>query len=551
MTITHKHKHKHKHKDLGEIQGNSNNGVVQFLGLKYASLENRFAAPSLVTDYSSGLIDATKFGPPTVSPIGAVNNEFEFIQKELPLPPDVPNHSDIEGLNLNITVPVGKNGNIDSNAKLPVHVFVHGGGFAVGSSWYPHYDPAPLVRISIEKGKPIIGVTINYRLGVTGFMTSKELRSYGYKANNGFHDQRTALQWVRKYICGFGGNPEEITVSGESAGGFSALMLLTSKKPLVKRVLSTGGAILLFKPIPEAVTETAYSKIIEAFGLKDKTPEERVQTLLSLPVDDLWQKVPPGTPLTPSVDNDIVPGVATFPGVSSQSEDPKFPLPGRNWCSAVMIGDSKLDGSILAYLGLNAKLPNIASQFIESVNKTLSDHPDAVSTLLSAYNITSPSNDDEALLSILRFGTEISFYAPSLAFAKGWPRTKANKFFLYHFNEGIPWEGKFKGEAGHILDVAFLFQNYKEHLRDKQKKVARAYGEDIIEFINGNDPWPPVEGEQFGARVYGPSSEGITAKYVASGNPAEVGRHDRVLKLGEQIGFDLVMDVFQNFAFGQ
>lgn len=76
------------------------------------------------------------------------------------MPPNVPNHSDIEGLNLNITVPKGKNGEIDINAKLPVHVFVHGGGFAVGSSWYPQYDQAPFVRMSIEKGKPIISVTI-------------------------------------------------------------------------------------------------------------------------------------------------------------------------------------------------------------------------------------------------------------------------------------------------------------------------------------------------------------------------------------------------------
>lgn len=113
----------------------------------------------------------------------------------------------------------------------------------------------------------------------------------------------------------------------------------------MKRVLSTGGAILLFKPIPEAVTETSYSEIIKAFGLEDKSPAERIQALLSLPVDELWQKVPPGTPLTPSIDNDTVPGVATFPGVSSQSEDTQFPLPGRKWCSAVMIGDSKLDVS--------------------------------------------------------------------------------------------------------------------------------------------------------------------------------------------------------------
>jgi carboxylesterase type B len=94
-----------------------------------------------------------------VSPVGAINREFDFIQKSLPLP-EVPTHSDLEGLNLNITVPTNKDGAIDPIAKLPVYVFVHGGGFAVGSNWYPHYNPASIVKMSVEKGKPMIGVTI-------------------------------------------------------------------------------------------------------------------------------------------------------------------------------------------------------------------------------------------------------------------------------------------------------------------------------------------------------------------------------------------------------
>lgn len=105
------------------------------------------------------LVELSLCRPPPVSPIGAINNEFGFIQHTLPIP-DVPSHSDLDGLNLNITVPLQKDGQIPSNERLPVYVFVHGGGFAVGSSWYPHYNPAPIVKLSAELGKPIIGVTI-------------------------------------------------------------------------------------------------------------------------------------------------------------------------------------------------------------------------------------------------------------------------------------------------------------------------------------------------------------------------------------------------------
>ena len=59
----------------------------------------------------------------------------------------------------------------------------------------------------------------SYRVGATGFLTSKELQSAGYKANNGLRDQRVALEWVQKYISGFGGDPTNVTLLGESAGG--------------------------------------------------------------------------------------------------------------------------------------------------------------------------------------------------------------------------------------------------------------------------------------------------------------------------------------------
>lgn len=151
-------------------------------------------------------------------PPNGVDIEHSFIQQSLPKP-DFPGISDVDCLTINITIPggVGKGG--PQMKDLPVLVFIPGGGFIMGGNWWPQYDFAKLVKLSAELGKPIIGITINHRVGPLGFLTFPELRAAGYKPNNALRDQRVALRWVKEYIAGFGGNPNEVTVMGESAGG--------------------------------------------------------------------------------------------------------------------------------------------------------------------------------------------------------------------------------------------------------------------------------------------------------------------------------------------
>lgn len=113
----------------------------------------------------------------------------------------------------------------------------------------------------------------------------------------------------------------------------------------MKQGLSTGGTPLLVLPLPESVAESAYQNVIEAFGLAGLSSEDRIKALLALPIEDLWQKAPPSAPMMPCVDNDTVPGIPDFATVSSQEDKPNFLLPGRKWCKALMLGDSKLDVS--------------------------------------------------------------------------------------------------------------------------------------------------------------------------------------------------------------
>ncbi len=88
----------------------------------------------------------------------AWENEYSFIQKSLPMPPMT--MSELDGLNLNVTVPLIDGKTPSADTQLPVFVFVHGGGFALGSNAWPHYDHARIVKQSAEMGLPVIGVGI-------------------------------------------------------------------------------------------------------------------------------------------------------------------------------------------------------------------------------------------------------------------------------------------------------------------------------------------------------------------------------------------------------
>ncbi|KAL5317254.1 hypothetical protein ACEPPN_014349 [Leptodophora sp. 'Broadleaf-Isolate-01'] len=528
------------HPSLGLIRGKVTEDVVQFLGIKYASIKDRFAASEVFDHRGGNAIDATKPGPYVISP-PAWDMEFGFIQKSLPMPEM--RMSELDGLHLNISVPLigGKSPSLEQ--KLPVFMFVHGGGYALGSNAWPQYDQSRIVKLSTEMEKPVIGVGINYRVGVPGFLTSEEMRKEGYVANNGLRDQVNALRWIKKFIGGFGGDPENVTFIGESAGSASGSLLLHSTEPLFKRYVSMSGTSLTIKPLPLPVSEFAYSSVIETLGLKDVSGSERMKALLDIPVEKLLS-VSPNIPLMPVVDGDLIPSTVNFAQISSKDDDPALDMPGRKWCQDLLIGDCQFDGSIGSFM-LGPKTVNIAKGFCSSIEKTLADYPAAAEKLRQAYQITPDLPDDVALRNVLQFSTDIGFYATALAFAQGWP----GKAHVYHFNEPNPWEGQWKGEANHVLDVAFLFQNYNEHLEPEQIAVAVKFAEDVIKFVNGACDWKTF-GEGEGARTYGPSKDGICGDYVEGIAKDGSGRKNTIFELAKEIGLEPLSVAWGNFLTG-
>jgi para-nitrobenzyl esterase len=137
----------------------------------------------------------------------------------------------------------------NAGERLPVLVYFYGGGLLAGDSSEPRYDGASMAR------QGIVALTVNYRLGVFGFMAHPELTAESpHKAsgNYGFMDQAGALQWVRRNIKAFGGDPQRITIAGESAGSYSVSVQVASPlaRNLIAGAIGESGAMMGLAPLP-------------------------------------------------------------------------------------------------------------------------------------------------------------------------------------------------------------------------------------------------------------------------------------------------------------
>ncbi|KAE8367312.1 Alpha/Beta hydrolase protein [Aspergillus caelatus] len=487
-------------KHLGQIRGKTAEGVTQFLGVQYATLEDRLADAQLVEKRDGGILDATKDGPTAISPSFGCDVELAAIQHKLPAK-ELP-QSGIDCLSLNIAVPEGTT----ESSKLPVFFFIHGGGLQIGANSWPQLEFMRFVKLSAEKNLPVIAVSI-------------------------------------KHIADFGGDPENVTAAGESAGAASVIYHLNSEVALFKRAISMSGSNLFTQALPYDTHEQNYQQAISALGLKNASTEERIQTLLEKPAQELIATLPPSILATPAVDGDLVTSAATHAQTTDRTSD----LPKRrDWCTDLMIGDCQMDASIIGLIMPNLK-ENCAEKFTTAMNNVLSSQPDVAQRILSEYGIGKGMTDEKALPAVLNYINDICFFAPVLTLTRGW---RGNSH-VYYFNEGNPWEGPWKGKATHILDVAYLTQNFQEFMTPSQQLVATTYAEDFLKFCHGTNPWPAVtDGDittNFTARVYGPSSEGHGVGLVSEPYRGESHRRSILFDCNDVVSLDDLARVFDVF----
>ncbi|KAH9867231.1 hypothetical protein IAQ61_007823 [Plenodomus lingam] len=175
-----------------------------FLGIKYAPKPVRFAPAELIRDAPDRIVNATQFG---LDCKGYGSDTDRLVAANW-------TRMGEDCLHLNIVKPV------TNETNLPILLWIYGGGWQQGATSDPRYNMSYLVQQSTLNRKPIIGVSINYRMAAFGFISSTAINAAGAQ-NLGLRDQRLALQWVQRHIASFGGDPAKVTVWGESAGAYS------------------------------------------------------------------------------------------------------------------------------------------------------------------------------------------------------------------------------------------------------------------------------------------------------------------------------------------
>ncbi|PHH90449.1 hypothetical protein CDD83_3624 [Cordyceps sp. RAO-2017] len=171
-----------------------------------------------------------------------------------------------------LTVSVQRPARLAPGEKLPVLVWVHGGFYEVGSS--SAYDAATFLSTAAEGGRPFVFVSVNYRLGGFGFMPGSEILKDG-SANLGLLDQRAALEWVADNIEGFNGDPEKVTIWGESAGAYSVVNQMAlfdgsasnyNGKPLFRGAIMNSGSLFPADRIDCPKGQAVYDAVVKKAG---------------------------------------------------------------------------------------------------------------------------------------------------------------------------------------------------------------------------------------------------------------------------------------------
>ena len=414
--------------DKGPVRGNETAAVKQFLGIPYAAPpvgELRWRPPQPHARWR-GPLDATHFAnhcPQEESSVGRGT-------------------TDEDCLHLNVYTP--NRGKGKGHAKrLPVMFWIHGGALSSGES--DDYDPTRLV----QQGRVV--VTINYRLGWLGFLAHPSLTAESpnqASGNYGYMDQQAALRWVKRNIAKFGGDPDNVTIFGQSAGGHSVHVQLASPLAagLFQRAIAHSGAYADGGMPSLSQAESNGREVADTVGCAGQT----AACLRSVPVTELLNTQPSGgLPVVPPVDGYVLP---QSPGTAFESgEFNRVPVVEGSTHDEFRSYAAVLVPSVPAFF-----YPIVVGTFVSTLGLNVS--PDEI---VNQYPISDYQGDVRLALSAI--GTDYLFSCPGRRAAQSF--AKVVPTHAYEFADPnaptvlAPSVPNFPFGAYHASELPYLFDS--------------------------------------------------------------------------------------------
>lgn len=435
----------------GQIRGTHARGLYIFKGIPYAEPltgRARWLPPQRRKPWQEPF-DAREYGPAcaqfnleTATPLLRTRRRYlEAIGGMLrPLESD-------DCLRLNVWSPT-----VDAGAKLPVMVYIHGGGFTGGAA-NALYDAAPFAR------KGVVAVVIQYRLGPPGFLHGGGLFDAEVCADNrGFLDQIEALHWVQRNIEVFGGDARNITIFGESAGAFSVYPLIASPlaKGLFRRAIAMGGMAETCAPADDyhRLTRDALLDVGVTAGNEeqlialDKKAQQRLQGALSRRVFGRHASARYG-----AISQTRIPLLGAAIGTDFLPEAPLSAYrSGTSNPVDLMLGTCAADGQLFS---LALPLPKALSArlFMGQLKGLL---PDRDSTaLIQRYRAAMPGASGTEIIE--QINNDAFYRMPTIAAAEAHAAGASGRTYLYELEYRSAIDGL---RAIHAIDVALLFRSW-------------------------------------------------------------------------------------------
>ena len=464
--------------DDGVVRGAAVPGGYAFRGLPYAAApveRLRWRAPRPPAAWR-GVRDATEFAPSC---------------PQAPSPSEPPGPQSEDCLYLNVSTPT-----LSRHAGRPVLVWIHGGGLTQDGA--RNYDGSQLAADGA------VVVTINYRLGALGFLAHPALapRPGGPAGNYGLMDQRAALLWVRRNIARFGGDPDNVTIAGQSAGGLSVLAHLVSRgsRGLFQRAIVQSGAFALTQQ-PLADAEAAG----EAFAAKAGCPDQTARCLRRLPVAALVSNLPgaaipgviDGKVLTDSIGTALSAGrFARVPILNGINHDEELICTDG-------LGLAVSDGRFVP-----VPEPPSPASYQRDIAAVLGTSAERAAAIAAEYPLDAFASPDVAFSILV---SDANFACPALQVDR-WTSTRVPTFAYQFDDDKAPQRfakpGRLPALATHSAELQYLFDQPNAPvpgtLTADQQRLAARMRDAWTSFTAGGDPstaalrWPSSDG---GARV--------------------------------------------------